>query len=197
MKNFFTFKNVIFLNIIIFAICGLFVSFLLTTEKIQLLQIPDIKLPCSINSVLNCASVMKSKQAELFGFPNSILGLIGYSMVLIIGLTSLYNYKFNKILFAFYYLISFLAFIFSYWMLTQSIYVIQILCPFCLVSTISATQIFFSFTLIYMEIGGNKNSTKDGILKQILHRKWYIPFIVLWYVTFLGLIIVQFYDRFK
>ncbi|NDG09878.1 MAG: Vitamin K epoxide reductase, partial [Actinobacteria bacterium] len=53
------------------AISGFIASFLLTVDKIKILKDAKFNPSCNINEVLNCKSVMLSKQAEVFGFPNS------------------------------------------------------------------------------------------------------------------------------
>src|SRR5215203_629207 len=75
-------NNWIFAVILVFATVGLAASFVLSVEKIHLLQDPDAVLSCSFNVVLNCASVMKTWQAEIFGFPNSYIGLMAYSVLI-------------------------------------------------------------------------------------------------------------------
>ena len=56
------------------AISGFLASFLLTIDKIKILKDAKFNPSCNINEVLNCKSVMISKQAEVFGFPNSLTG---------------------------------------------------------------------------------------------------------------------------
>jgi uncharacterized membrane protein len=75
-------NNWIFGVILAFSIVGLLVSFTLSVEKIELLKNPDAILSCSLNAVLNCASVMKTWQATLFGFPNSFIGMIAYPVLI-------------------------------------------------------------------------------------------------------------------
>ncbi|HNC15899.1 MAG TPA: vitamin K epoxide reductase family protein, partial [Solirubrobacterales bacterium] len=53
----------------------------LMVEKIILLGDPTYVPTCSINPVLSCGSIMKSDQAEAFGFPNPLLGLAGFGLM--------------------------------------------------------------------------------------------------------------------
>ena len=64
---------------------GLGAAFALAVEGHRLLTDPEYVPTCSINPVLSCQSVMQSPQAELFGFPNPFLGLVGFTVVLVTG----------------------------------------------------------------------------------------------------------------
>ena len=52
------------------AVSGFVASFLLTIDKIKFLKDANFVPSCNISETLNCKSVMLSKQAEVFGFPN-------------------------------------------------------------------------------------------------------------------------------
>lgn len=196
MKKFLKAEIIIPVTIILFSITGLYSAFILTTEKIELLKNADRVLPCTVNIIINCASVMKSPQAEVFGFPNPILGLIGYSTMLTFGVSLL----FIKIRAKAYILLaifgSLLSIVFTYWLLFQSVYVIGALCPYCLLSGISATNIFFA--LIYLNL-------KEGNFKPVIKldfNKYKNPItsilgssIVLWYILIITLIYLEFRDN--
>src|SRR3954467_14716447 len=74
---------------------GLAAAFILSVEKIELLQHPDAILSCSINAVLNCASVMKTPQATVFGFPNSFIGLMAYPVIITLAVGYLAGARYN------------------------------------------------------------------------------------------------------
>src|SRR5687767_8480764 len=74
--------NAIFITILVAASVGLIASFILSVEKIHLLMQPDAILSCTVNLVLNCATVMKTWQSNLFGFPNPFIGLMAYSVLI-------------------------------------------------------------------------------------------------------------------
>lgn len=62
------------------VVCGLIGSLSAATlliEKIALIKDPSYTPTCSINPVLSCGSIMDTPQAEVFGFPNPILGVSG------------------------------------------------------------------------------------------------------------------------
>ena len=44
---------------------------------------------CSINPVLSCGSVMVTPQASAFGFPNPLIGIVAFTVVLVTGVLAL------------------------------------------------------------------------------------------------------------
>lgn len=131
-----------------FGIVGLIVSFVLSVEEIHLIQNPDAVLSCSINVVLNCSTVMQTWQAKVFGFPNMLIGLMAYPVVIttaVVGLTKARKYLPRAFWIAANICYA-LGAIFAYWLFFQSVYVIQVLCPWCLVVTFSTTILLATIT---------------------------------------------------
>lgn len=139
-------NNAIFATILAASTVGLIASFVLSVEKVHLLQNPDAILSCSFNIVLNCASVMKSWQATVFGFPNSYIGLVAYSALITLAIGYFAGARYKKWFMVGAQVGATLGLIFAYWLFFQSVYVIQVLCPWCLFVTFVTTLIFEAFT---------------------------------------------------
>ena len=75
---------------------GLLASWVITLDKFKLLQDPDFTPGCSLNPVVSCGSVMESDQAEAFGFPNPMLGLVAYAIVICVGMSLLAGAAFPR-----------------------------------------------------------------------------------------------------
>ncbi|WP_159103250.1 vitamin K epoxide reductase family protein [Tsukamurella sp. 1534] len=71
--------------LIITGALGLLASAMLTIDRIKLLQDPLFRPGCSIDGVLSCGSIMESKQGAVFGFPNPLLGIAAFSVVIVTG----------------------------------------------------------------------------------------------------------------
>lgn len=153
----------LFGTMLAFAIVAFLAAFVLSVEKLEVIKNPDAVLSCSVNLVLNCASVMKTPQASVFGFPNSYIGVAGFAIVIAVAIGGLLGVKYTRS-----YLVTAQAFyglglIFAYWLFFQSVYVIQILCPWCLVVTLATTIIFealLRYNLRQNNFGLNKASNK-------------------------------------
>lgn len=129
-----------------FGIIGLAASFVLAVEEFHLLKTPDAILSCSINIVLNCSDVMKTWQASVFGFPNMFIGLMGYPVVIVAAVIGLTGAKLPR----WYWILANICYglgaLFAYWLFFQSVYVIQVLCPWCLIVTFATTILLATIT---------------------------------------------------
>ncbi|MDI9938902.1 vitamin K epoxide reductase family protein [Rhodococcus sp. IEGM 1351] len=111
---------------------GLTASLVLTIEKFSLLTDPTYQPSCSINPVISCGSIMSSPQAEAFGFPNPLLGIIGFTVALTTGVVTLAGAPLPR-----WYWIGLSAGLmaatgFVHWLIFQSLYRIGALCPYCM-----------------------------------------------------------------
>lgn len=136
----------IFLSMLVGALLSLLASFVLSVEALHLAKDPNAALSCSINVVLNCATVAAHPTSELFGFPNSFLGLIAEPIVITVAIAGLAGVKFPR-LFMFAAQVGYtLGFIFAWVLFYISFTIIQALCPWCLLVTLTTTMVFFAIT---------------------------------------------------
>lgn len=153
IKEFFTHKQQkirdnrwIFLTMLLGGVLSLIGSFVLSVDAVELAKNPDAELACSINIIINCATVATHPTSELLGFPNSFLGLITSSVVITVAVTGLTGMIFPK-LFMFLAQIGYTAgLLFAYYLLYTSTFVIQALCPWCFLVMLATTFIFFAIT---------------------------------------------------
>ena len=187
----------IFGTMLVFGAIGLLVSFILANEEIHLMKNPGAVLSCSINIVLNCSTVMQSWQASAFGFPNMFIGLMGYPVVITTAVVALaglagklprWYWRVATICYA-------LGALFAYWLFFNSVYVIQVLCPWCLVVTFSTTIILS--TIMHYSLRENIFGFKDSLNSKIqaFLKKDYGKFAVAaWIVLLIALVIIKFGD---
>jgi uncharacterized membrane protein len=136
----------IFLSMLIGALLSLVAAFVLSVEAFELAKNPNAALSCSINIVLNCATVAAHPSASLFGFPNSFLGLLAEPVVITVAIAGLMGIAFPR-RFMFLAQIGYaLGFAFAVYLFFVSMFVIQALCPWCLLVTVSTTFVLFSIT---------------------------------------------------
>jgi uncharacterized membrane protein len=177
-------KNFLVLIICFFAITGFFASFDLSLEKIALVQDPSHVASCSLNEVFNCTTVMKTKYAQMFGFPNSFIGVAGYPMAFITGLFFIQSTKNGKFITWLTTSLTFLAFCISYYWLYLSAYVIGVFCPWCLISTTSATCIFFAIITLHLyENNFDLSSKKHDLIKRKIDGQWNVGFVIIWFIA--------------
>ncbi len=108
-------------------------SGILVLERIALYKNPDHVTSCDFNPWVSCGTVMKSSQAALLGFPNPFLGIVGFGIVITIGMALLAGARFAR-----WYWIGVqagvsLAMLFIVWLWSQALYEINALCLYCMV----------------------------------------------------------------
>ncbi|WP_260763854.1 vitamin K epoxide reductase family protein [Candidatus Mycosynbacter amalyticus] len=136
----------IFASMLVGAVLSLLASFVLSYDAIQIAKNPNAELSCSVNVVINCATVAKHPTAEMFGFPNSFLGLMAESVVITVAIAGLAGIRFPRG-FMFAAQIGYtLGLIFAYVLFYISFFIIQALCPWCLLVTLTTTLVFFAMT---------------------------------------------------
>jgi uncharacterized membrane protein len=136
----------IFTSMLIGSLLSLLAAFVLSQEALQLAKNPHAALSCSVNIVLNCATVAKHPTAEMFGFPNSFLGMIAEPVVITVAIAGLAGIRFpRKFLFAAQigYTIGLL---YALLLLGISYFIIQALCPWCLLVTLTTILVWFAMT---------------------------------------------------
>ena len=153
IRNYFTHQDKkirdnrwIFVSMLIGASLSLLASFVLSLEAVELARDPSAALNCSINTVINCATVSLHPSAHLLGFPNSFLGMIAEPVVITVAVAGLAGVKFPR-LFMFAAQIGYsIGFVFALWLLYTSYFVIGALCPWCLLVTLTTTLVWFAIT---------------------------------------------------
>jgi uncharacterized membrane protein len=132
---------------VVAGIVGIYCAFVLSQDKLKLIENPDLQLDCSLNPIVACGNVIKSAQGHAFGFPNPFLGLAGYAAVLTIGVAILAGGKFKRWFWLAIQVGLLLAMFFLGWLLFQSLYSIHALCPYCLVVDAVTIPLFWYVTL--------------------------------------------------
>lgn len=128
------------------GIIGVTASMALSVERIEKLTNPDTGLSCDFSVLVQCSANLDSAQGAAFGVPNPFLGLVGFALVVCVGVTVWAVPHFAR---WFWMLFNFGvagAFGFVVWLIGQSIYVLGTLCPWCLVVWLTTLPLFFFVT---------------------------------------------------
>ena len=115
------------------GIVGFVAAFVLSVEKIALLINPAYTPSCTINATVSCTSVMNSPQSALFGFPNPLLGIAGFAVLATTGAMLLAGGRLASWYRAGLQIGVTLGLVFVAWLIAQSLFVIEALCPYCMV----------------------------------------------------------------
>jgi uncharacterized membrane protein len=178
--------------LLIGGIIGVLCAGILTVEKIQLLKRPASQLACDLNPIIACGSVINTRQASAFGFPNSVLGLVGFGVVATIGAGMLAGATFKR----WFWLGLQAGVVFSIgfitWLQFQSIFRIGALCPFCMVVWAVTIPIFWYTTLYNVREEYIKVPVKlRGIMAFLVRHHG--DMLVGWYLVIISVILHHFW----
>ena len=185
----------LFVVMLAFGITGLIASFTLAVEEFHLIKNPGTVLSCTINLVLNCSTVMQTWQASVFGFPNMFIGLIAFPIVILVATLGLLNTKLPRWFWIKAQVWYILGAIFAYWLFFNSLYDIEVLCPWCLIVTFSTTLLLASLTSYNLQENTFSFSKKTNKRVQAFMKSGYHKLAVAaWIVAMIALVVMKFGD---
>lgn len=123
--------------VIVTGFLGLLASFMLTVDKIKVLKDPNFIPECNLNPIFSCSSVMSQPQAEIFGIPNTLFGVIAFSAVITIGAAMLFGAKYNKRFWQLFQLGALGGLGGVIYLFFQGVYRIGAVCPWCALTWVS------------------------------------------------------------
>jgi len=179
--------------LIVGGILGLIAAFELTVEKVRVLADPTYIPACDLNPVLSCGSVIITPQAEVFGFPNPVLGLTGFAVVITLGVLLAGGVAMPRWVWLGLNAGALLGFGFVQWLVWQSLYSIGSLCPWCMVVWTVTAPIFVWVTSANLLSGRLPTPASwSSAVSALVGLRGLI--LAAWYVVVLGLIFVRWQD---
>ncbi|UYQ61097.1 vitamin K epoxide reductase family protein [Streptomyces peucetius] len=136
--------------LVVTGAAGVLAAWVITIDKFKILEAKvagtTFTPGCSLNPVVSCGSVMESDQASVFGFPNPMLGLVTYGIVICVGMSLLAGARFPR-----WYWLTFNAGTlfgvgFCTWLMQQSLYEINALCLWCCLAWVATILMFWYVT---------------------------------------------------
>ncbi|GGV14936.1 membrane protein [Kitasatospora herbaricolor] len=174
------------------GLIGLIASAVLTFDKIRLLADPSYVPSCNINPVISCGSVMRTAQAEVFGFPNPLLGVAAFAMVLAVGAGSLAGAAFRRWFWLGLQLGAAVGLAFTHWLIVQALYRIGALCPYCMVVWAVTIALFWYVTLHNLRTGVVPVPARPrAVVREAVRYHWVVP--ALWYAVIALLVLNRFW----
>lgn len=176
--------------VLISGLIGLAASMTLTVEKIDILLDPSYTPSCNINPILSCGSVMSTPQASLLGFPNPLLGLVAFTVVVVTGLLAL-----TKVALPQWYWVGLtigvaVGAVFVHWLIFQSLYRINALCPYCMVVwAVTMSLLVVVASIAYRPVSRRRRAGFGWVIYQ-----WRWSIAALWFTAVFLLIMARFWD---
>lgn len=165
------------------GLIGLAAAVILTLERLASLADPAYVPSCSINPVLSCGSVMRTAQASIFGFPNSLLGIGGFAVAVTVGVVLLAGSELPR-----WFWLGLQAGVTAsvalvHWLIYQSLYVIGALCPYCMIVWAVTIPIFWYTTIRNLRTGQLRVPRQvravAGDFHGVVLTVWYLLIVML------------------
>nr|WP_229679882.1 vitamin K epoxide reductase family protein [Saccharopolyspora subtropica] len=172
------------------GLVGLVASFALTVEKLQKLANPDYVPTCSINPILSCGTVMDTPQAALLGFPNPLMGVAAFPVIVTAGAALLAGFRPPRWFWLGMQAGTTLAVLFIHWLVVQSLYTIGALCPYCMVVWATTIPLFWYTTLRNLTSGDLGGRPGTGAALARFHS----TVLVVWYLVIVVLVLQAFWE---
>jgi uncharacterized membrane protein len=173
--------------VLIAGVTGLIASLTLTAEKINILLDPSYVPTCNLNPILSCGSVMTTPQASLLGFPNPLIGIAAFTVVVVTGILAV-----TKVGLPRWYWIGMAAAtlagaVFVHWLIFQSLYRIGALCPYCMAvwAVTIPLLVVVASTAFRPAIRGSK------VARELYDWRWSIT--AFWFTAVFLLILTRFW----
>ncbi len=173
--------------ILLAGVLGLAAALTLTVEKIELLINPEYVPSCSLNPVLSCGSVMITPQASAFGFPNPLIGVVTFTIVVVTGVLALARVQLPRWYWTGLATGTLLGAAFVHWLIFQSLYRIGALCPYCMVVWAVTIPLLVVVASIAVQ-----PSEANTVLRAVHSWRWSL--VALWFTALVLLILVRFWD---
>lgn len=169
---------------------ALFAAITLIVDKVRLLESEaagtDTTLGCDLNAFVSCGGVINTDQASVFGFPNPIMGIVGFSVVVTLAVLLLAGATFPRWIWAGLLAGTVFGIGFVTWLQYQSIYEIQKLCPWCMVVWAMMIPLFVVVAARTLR----EIAPRAGLTRFL--GNWTVLVVVLWYVAVTSAIWFQF-----
>ncbi|WP_022892055.1 vitamin K epoxide reductase family protein [Agromyces subbeticus] len=132
---------------------GLLAAFELSVEKVLSLSDPGHVPACNVGVLVGCSTNLESWQGGVFGFPNPFIGLMAWPVVITVGVAVLAGARFARWFWVLFNVGVAGALVFVGWLIVQSIYVLDVLCPWCMLTWAVTIPTFWALTLYNLREG--------------------------------------------
>lgn len=181
---------------IVLGLVGLIASAALLIERVAVADNPDYVPPCSLNPVVTCTSAMLSAQGELFGFPNPLLGVAGFPVVVATGAAMLAGARMQRWYWTGLWVGGLGAVAFMHWLIYESLVNIGSLCPYCMVVWAATTPLFAVVSAHALPRGAlGDRVARSTLVGDLIALRWWL--VGLWFLVLTALIGVVFWDYWR
>ncbi len=179
------------LLLVIGGVLGTIAAATLNIEYIHKLTDPDGALLCDVNPFITCGEFLGSPQSQAFGFPNVVIGMIAYPVVVTTGVLLLAGVRLPRWYWRGLLLGTLFGIGFVTWLQYQALFSIHAICPWCaLVWTVMIP--IFVHTLARSTQNGALPAG-PGLRSFLVQYRWLLT--ALWWLVVLAVAFIALADQ--
>jgi uncharacterized membrane protein len=166
--------------LLITGVIGWAASAVLVLERLRVYADANYITSCDINPWVSCGTVFQTWQASIFGFPNPLIGIVAFAVVITTAVAMLAGASFKR-----WYWLGLqagvtLGMVFVVWLWSQALFDIYVLCIYCIVVWTAMIPMFVFTTIRNMAHG--VLPAPAGLVKFTSEWAWVIV-ALLWVAT--------------
>ena len=166
--------------LLVTGIVGWLASAVLVLERLALDADANYITSCDISPWVSCGTVFQTWQASIFGFPNPLIGIVAFAVVITTAVAMLAGARFKR-----WYWLGLqagvtLGMVFVVWLWSQALFDIYVLCIYCMVVWTAMIPMFVFTTVRNMAHG--VLPAPAGLVKFASDWAWVIV-ALLWVAT--------------
>lgn len=167
-------------TLLITGVVGWLASAVLVLERLRVYADANYITSCDISPWVSCGTVFKTWQAAIFGFPNPLIGIVAFAVVITTAMGMLAGARYAR-----WYWLGMqagvtLGMVFVVWLWSQALFDIYVLCIYCIVVWTAMIPLFVFTTVRNLAQGVIPAS--PGLVKFLSEWTWVIV-ALLWVAT--------------
>ena len=167
-------------TLLVTSVVGWIASGILVIERLHVYADADYITSCDISPWVSCGTVFQTWQASLFGFPNPLIGIVAFAVVITTAVGLLARARFAR-----WYWIGLqigvtLGMVFVVWLWSQALFDIYVLCIYCIVVWAAMIPLFVFTTVRNLAAG--VIPAPAGLVRFLGEWAWAIV-VLLWVAT--------------
>lgn len=174
------------------SLVGLVASFWQSVERVGMLKNPEAPLGCNLNPIMDCSGVLDDGLSALFGFPNSFMGIVLFSVLFTASILLIFGGVFTKKFGTFVLAIGTIMTLFPLWFFLASLYSIGKICLFCIFIWLAVVPMGWYGVLYWLESQKKLKSWQKKLQKFGANNYYIVPFVL--YVMMFALFLIRFRD---
>lgn len=178
---------------LVLGFIGLLASAGLTIERVLVAADPTHIPSCSLNPIITCTNAMLSDQGSLFGFPNPIIGVAAFPVMMATGAALLAGARMRAWYWTGAWVGALLGVVFVHFLVATSLWSIEALCPYCMVVWAATIPLFAVVSNYGIPRGAlGRRAAQSTLVSDLLALRWWL--VGLWFAALVALAGITFWD---